>query len=101
VEVAPVGTLDVGVRMAPGGRVPPTGGGWWLYHSFSTQFTTLAPPLLLAHSASRALNELPRAGFKSAPPNEKVSQIMNTMKAKMKPAKTWRRRRVRRNIERE
>ena len=51
------------MRIEPGGSVPPTGGGWWLYHSFSAQFTMLAAPWPRAHSANRALSELPSAGF--------------------------------------
>src|ERR1017187_7749339 len=60
-------------RIAPAGSVPPTGGGWWLYHWFSNQFTTLAPPFSRAHSARRALSELPRAGLVTAPPRELAS----------------------------
>src|ERR1039458_1266333 len=60
-------------RITPAGSFPPTGGGWWLSHSFSTQFTMLAPPFARAHSAKRALSELPSAGLVSAPPREMAS----------------------------
>jgi hypothetical protein len=43
-EVTTEAELLEGVRIAPGGTVPPTGGAWWLYHSFSVQLTMLAAP---------------------------------------------------------
>jgi hypothetical protein len=81
-----------GVRMAPAGSVPPTGGGWWLYHSFSAQLTMLAAPWVLAHSAKRELTELPRAGLSSAPPREKTIQTKTTARASRMTAATRRRR---------
>jgi hypothetical protein len=53
----------------------PPGGAWWLYHSFSTQLTMLAPPCSRAHSARRGLSELPMAGLVRALPREMASQI--------------------------
>src|ERR1039458_7615945 len=83
--------LAVGTLMAPSGGFPPFGGGWWLYHAFSTQFTTLAPPFTRAHSAKRAPSELPRAGLVRAPPREMASQTKTT--ARLSPTTTLIRRR--------
>src|ERR1035441_9942345 len=63
-----------GTWIAPAGGVPPTGGGWWLYHSFSTQFTTGAPPCPRTHSEKREPTELPSAGLISAPPSDTAIQ---------------------------
>jgi hypothetical protein len=43
-EITFVGFDELGVRIEPGGSVPPTGGGWCLYHSFSVQLTMLDAP---------------------------------------------------------
>ena len=56
--------------MASAGGRPPTGGGWWAYHSFSTQLTIPDPPCWRAHSANRTLTELPRAWSVRAPPRD-------------------------------
>ena len=93
-DVEIVCELVVGFVIAPGGSVPPIGGGWWLYHSFSAQFTMLEAPCPLAHSANRELNELPSAGLMSAPPRENVSQMKNTPKLSSKTASMRRRRRL-------
>ncbi|MGP8007254.1 MAG: hypothetical protein ACLP2J_09510 [Acidimicrobiales bacterium] len=45
--------------MAPLGTVPPTLGAWWVYQRFSILLTMVAPPFSRAHSANRALIELP------------------------------------------
>src|SRR6185437_10518361 len=57
-------------QMAPAGGVPPTLGWWWLYHWFSAQLTTEAPPFWRAHSAKRALSDPPNAGLLRAAPSE-------------------------------
>src|ERR1700731_4799124 len=69
----PVATLrgrTVTFLIAPAGGLPPTGGLWWLYQTFSTQFTTLAPPFWRAHSAKRDATDVPRDGSVSAVPSE-------------------------------
>src|ERR1017187_2168102 len=86
-----VAAAPCGTRIAPAGGLPPTGGGWWLYHSFSTQFTMLAPPWSRAHSEKREVNELPRAGFVRAPPSEKASHTQNAAKASPRTSRNRRR----------
>src|SRR5260370_42188616 len=61
--------------------VPPTGGGWWEYHTFSARFTTELPPCSRNHSAPRAPTELPRLGFVSALPSDTQTGVSATTTA--------------------
>src|ERR1017187_3205053 len=81
-----------GSRIEPLGGLPPTRGAWWLYHSFSIQFTMLAPPCSRAHSAKRGLSELPMAGLVRALPREMVSQIRSAVNPNPMTTKIRRRR---------
>ena len=71
---------------------PPTGGRWWLYHSFSAQLTMLAPPCSRAHSATRALGEPPRAGLVSALPMETTSHTNTPIDPRASSVRSRRRR---------
>ena len=85
-------SMRAGHGLRPAGGLPPTGGGWWLYHSFSTQFTTGAPPCPRTHSEKRAPTELPRAGLSRAPPSETASQPMTLQRARTRTTLIRRRR---------
>src|ERR1017187_506940 len=90
---APTVAVDAcGARIAPAGGLPPTGGGWWLYHSFSTQFTTGAPPCPRTHSEKREPIELPSAGLTRAPPSETAIQAMTLQRARTRTTLIRRRR---------
>src|ERR1700722_10319171 len=82
-----------GFWMVPFGSAPPIFGWWCEYHSFSAQLTTEAPPCSRAHSARRALIELPSAGLVSAPPRDTASQMRHAASTTATPAKMRRRRR--------
>jgi hypothetical protein len=60
----------------------------------------LAAPWVLAHSAKRAVNELPIAGFKRAPPRENANQIKTMKNTSKRTAATRRRRYIRRRFAR-
>ena len=81
-----------GLWIVPAASAPPIFGWWWEYHSFSVQLTTEAPPCSRTHSAKRALYELPKAGFVSAPPIDTANQISSTLKMTATTASTRRRR---------
>src|ERR1700730_2534872 len=65
-----VATWPWGRVMAPLGGLPPTGGWWWLYQTFSPHRTIPPPPWPRAHSVNRALIDVPSPGLVSAPARE-------------------------------
>src|ERR1700732_881032 len=81
-----------GAWIAPAGGFPPTGGGWWMYHSFSTQFTTGAPPCPRTHSEKREAIEVPSAGLTRAPPSETAIQRIALQRARTRTTLIRRRR---------
>ena len=86
----------MGTRIAPFDGLPPTGGWWCEYQTFSIQLTTLAAPCSRNHSAARAPTDEPLAGSLSADPNEMPNGIMSPRKRTNPTSKTRRRLRFRR-----
>ena len=71
-----VTTVVGGTLISPLGGFPPTGGWWWLYQTFSIQFTALSAPWSRNHSAALAPIDDPLAGSLSAEPNEMPTGII-------------------------
>jgi hypothetical protein len=94
VEIGPGCRDSDRVGMADLAGLPPIGGGWWLYHSFSAHVTMDAPPWPRNHSASRAGTLVPSPGSVSADPNDHHSGVSRTVIAR-KAASRRRRRKTR------
>ena len=63
--------------------VPPTGGGWWEYQTFSAQLTTPPPPWSRAHSANLALTLLPSDSLvRAMPADTQIGVAASTTKEK-------------------
>src|SRR5258708_6705886 len=75
---------------------PPTGGWWWEYQTFSTQFTMGLPPCMRNHSAARAPGEEPRPGLVSAFPSDTQTGVSASTTAQTADRTGWRPTTVRR-----
>src|SRR5260221_1717396 len=69
---------------------PPTGGWWWEYQTFSTQFTMGLPPCMRNHSAARAPGEEPRPGLVSAFPSDTQTGVSPGTTAQTPHRTGWR-----------